>query len=214
MSNVSRSHRSRGKFITLEGTEGAGKSTNLEVICEWLRRNDIEFIVTREPGGTEIAEKIRALLVDPENAALVPMAELLLIFAARAQHLSERILPALDRGLWVVSDRFTDATYAYQGAARGLGEEKVRLLEQMVQGELRPDKTIVLDVPVEIGVQRMVARGKLDRFEKERAAFFEAVRDSYLTRAASLPKRYAVVDAAQSLDIVGRSVEAVLEALR
>ena len=105
-------------------------------------------------------------------------------------------------------------TYAYQGAARGLGEEKVRLLEQMVQGELRPDKTIVLDVPVEIGVQRMVARGKLDRFEKERAAFFEAVRDSYLTRAAALPKRYAVVDAAQSLELVGRSVEAVLEALR
>ena len=207
-------NESRGKFITLEGTEGAGKSTNLTFICEWLDAQGIAYVVTREPGGTDIGEKIRSVLLDSDNAGLVPMAELLLIFAARAQHLAEKICPALETGVWVVSDRFTDATYAYQGVARGLGDEVVGKLETLVQGDLRPDKTIVLDVPVDVGIERMIARGKLDRFEVEKSDFFERVRSTYLHRASLSPERYAVVDASKSLDEVTESVQSVLESLR
>lgn len=202
------------KFITLEGTEGAGKSTNLQYMCEWFDKAGIAYRVTREPGGTEIAEKIRGLLLEHHSEKLSPMAELLLIFAARAQHIEQLIKPTLASGCWVISDRFTDATYAYQGAGRSLGEEKIELLENFVQASLRPDKTIILDVSVEVGMQRISQRGELDRFEKEPVAFFERVRRAYQYRAAEHPERYAVVDASKPLANVQQDISKVLEGLR
>jgi len=173
----------RGKFITIEGSEGSGKSTNIRYIQAYLKANNIDFIATREPGGTPISEKIRDLLLDKNNSLLCEDSELLLMFAARAQHLNELIIPALESGQWVVSDRFTDATYAYQGGGRGLSQEKIARLEQWVQGGLRPDATILLDIPVEQGMQRVRQRGETDRFEQEKLPFFNRIRDAYLKLA-------------------------------
>jgi dTMP kinase len=205
--------RQKGKFITLEGTEGAGKSTNLQFICEWLDGAGISYCVTREPGGTEIAEQIRALLLAHHNEPLNAMAELLLIFAGRAQHIDQVIEPALAAGKWVVCDRFTDATYAYQGAGRGLGEHYIAKLEDLVQGSLRPDKTLIFDVSTEIGMQRASDRGALDRFESEPVAFFDRVRSAYHQRCAADPKRYELIDASRSLPEVQESVLQVLTTL-
>ena len=188
-----------GLFITLEGPEGAGKSTNREYLAERLREQGIDVLLTREPGGTPLAERIRELLLDPSDEPMAADTELLLVFAARAQHLQQVIRPALARGCVVLCDRFTDATYAYQGGGRGLSVERIAQLEQFVQGELRPDLTLIFDLPVEIGLARAAARGRLDRFEQEGRGFFEAVREAYLQRAAQAPQRYRVLDAGQSL---------------
>jgi dTMP kinase len=193
-----------GLFITLEGPEGAGKSTNREYIAARLRERGIEVVLSREPGGTPLAECIRELLLAPSDETMASDTELLLVFAARAQHLAQVIRPALARGAVVLCDRFTDATYAYQGGGRGLSEARIAELERFVQGELRPDLTLVFDLPVAVGLSRAAARGRLDRFEQEGQAFFEAVRRTYLDRAEAAPARYRVLDAAQPLEAAGQ----------
>jgi len=201
---------SAGKFITLEGSEGAGKSTAMEAVQAWAQRNGIEFIVTREPGGTPLAEKIRDLLLDKSHTSMSDDTELLLMFAARAQHIHELIRPAIADGQWVLCDRFTDATYAYQGGGRGIANERIAQLEQWVQGELRPDLTILLDLPVEQGLARAGQRGDLDRFEQEQTAFFERVRSAYLERARKFPHQYRVIDASRDVDSVRQQIVEVL----
>nr|WP_256737487.1 dTMP kinase [Pseudomonas sp. dw_358] len=200
-------------FITLEGPEGAGKTTNREYLADQLRQAGIDVVLTREPGGTPLAERIRELLLAPSDEAMHADTELLLVFAARAQHLAEVIRPALARGAVVLCDRFTDATYAYQGGGRGLSQPRIAQLEQFVQGELRPDLTLVFDLPVEIGLARAVARGRLDRFEQEGRGFFDAVRTTYLQRAAAEPQRYRLVDAAQSLEQVQHQLDGLFPEL-
>ena len=199
-----------GRFITIEGGEGAGKSTAQSYLAEKLTAQGISVLQTREPGGTPLAEAIRRNLLSLDEEAPVEMAELLLVFAARAQHLSKVIEPALNQGQWVLCDRFTDATYAYQGAGRGLSAKHIGKLEALVQGDRRPDTVILLDMPPEIGLARARARGALDRFEQEKHAFFERVRQGYLGRAAEFPDRYVIVDAAQELSSVQKSLEAVI----
>ena len=199
-----------GRFITIEGGEGAGKSTAQTFLAEKLTAQGIPVLQTREPGGTPLAEAIRRNLLSVDEEAPVEMAELLLVFAARAQHLTKVIEPALSQGQWVLCDRFTDATYAYQGAGRGLSAELIGKLESLVQGDRRPDTVILLDMPPEIGMVRARARGALDRFEQEEQAFFERVRQGYLERADQFPDRYVVVDAAQNLIDVQKSLEAVM----
>lgn len=204
-----------GQFITLEGTEGAGKSTNLEFIKEWLTSQGIEHIVTREPGGTEIGEAIRGILLNKEYTAMQAETELLLMFAARAQHLQEKIMPALQQGKWVVSDRFTDATYAYQGAARGMSFERIAEIEHWVQQGFQPNTTFIFDLPIEIGMARVASRGgETDRFEQEKQDFFEKVRAAYLQRASLAPQRYRVLDASQSLEKVQQDIVSRLELMQ
>ncbi|MDR7089441.1 MULTISPECIES: dTMP kinase [Cellvibrio] len=203
----------RGKFLTIEGTEGVGKSTNLAFVADWLRGRGIEVIITREPGGTPLAEEIRSLLLSKREEPFDETAELLLVFAARAQHLAQVIKPALARGAWVLSDRFTDATFAYQGGGRGLSKAIIEQLEQLVQGDLRPDLTLILDIDVELGLNRARQRGELDRFESEAVVFFERVRAAYRQRAESAPNRYALVDAGKTLDEVQIEIDQVLTSL-
>lgn len=200
----------RGRFITLEGSEGSGKSTNLAHIHQKLQQSGIEVILTREPGGTLLGEQIRELLLDHRQQVMADDTELLLMFAARAQHINELILPALEQGKWVLCDRFTDATYAYQGAGRGISEERIAVLEQWVQGELRPDLTFFLDLPVDQGLARAGERSVPDRFEREQLDFFERVRRGYLKQAESEPQRYRVVDASVTLDQVRQQLDAIL----
>jgi len=202
-----------GLFITLEGPEGAGKSTNREYLAARLREQGIDVLLTREPGGTPLAERVRELLLAPSDETMASDTELLLVFAARAQHLAQVIVPALERGAVVLCDRFTDATYAYQGGGRGLDVARIAQLEDFVQGALRPDLTLVFDLPVEVGLARAAARGRLDRFEQEGGAFFEAVRSTYLQRAKAEPARYRILDAAQSLAAVQRDLDALLPQL-
>lgn len=192
----------RGLFITVEGGEGVGKSTNIAYLREYLENHGVDLTVTREPGGTRLGEQLRELLVAQRAEGMDPMAELLLIFAARAQHLSEVIEPALAAGRWVLCDRFTDATYAYQSGGRGLDAGRVRRLEQLVQGELRPDFTLLFDAPVEVGMARARERGNLDRFEQEEVAFFERVRGTYLRLARESSGRFRLIDAGQPLEAV------------
>ncbi|KZY34242.1 MULTISPECIES: dTMP kinase [unclassified Oleiphilus] len=201
----------KGLFITIEGGEGVGKSTNIAFIQEALASKGIESIITREPGGTHLAEEIREVLIKNREETVASETELLLMFAARAQHLHQKILPALEKGVWVISDRFTDATYAYQSGGRGVPSEKVALLENFVQGDVRPDLTLLLDAPIEVGMARAKNRGALDRFEEEQAEFFNNVRDNYLARAEAEPKRFKIVDATQSLEEVQSSISVVLE---
>lgn len=203
----------RGKFLTIEGTEGVGKSTNLAFVRDWLQAKGIEVVVTREPGGTPLAEEIRSLLLAKRDEAVDETAELLLVFAARAQHIAQVIQPALMRGAWVLSDRFTDATFAYQGGGRGLSTQVITQLEQLVQGDLRPDLTLILDIDVELGLNRARQRGELDRFESETMAFFERVRSAYRMRAEQAPSRYALVDAGQELAAVQADISLVLHTL-
>ncbi|MGY4878146.1 dTMP kinase [Vreelandella aquamarina] len=208
--------KQRGRFITLEGGEGVGKSTNLNWVVSWLRQQGVPVISTREPGGTPRAEAMRGLLLDPTpDEPLSTDAELLLMFAARAQHLNEKILPALAQGTWVVCDRFTDATYAYQGGGRGIAAERIATLEHFVQHGLQPDLTLLLDMPAEAGSQRVTSRlsqsgGERDRFEREQQSFFNAVRQAYLERAQQAPERFAVIDAAHPLDAVQTAIADVL----
>jgi len=196
----------RGHFITLEGGEGVGKSTNLAFAASLLEAQGLEVQLTREPGGTPLAERVRQIIVSPSGETVPPMAELLLIFAARALHIEGCIRPALAAGRWVLCDRFTDASYAYQGAGRELGDGPVRWLENQVQGELRPDLTLLLDADPEVGLARAGARGAADRFEQERLEFFRRVRAGYLARAAAEPGRFRVVDAAQPLERVQKDI--------
>lgn len=202
-----------GLFITLEGPEGAGKTTNREFLAERLRTAGHEVLLTREPGGTPLAERIRELLLAPSDEPMATDTELLLMFAARAQHLDQVIRPALVAGKVVLCDRFTDATYAYQGGGRGVSEARIAVLEDFVQGTLRPDLTLVFDLPVDVGLARAAARGRLDRFEQEGPAFFEAVRQTYLRRAALNPQRYRIIDAGQPLVDVQRQLERLLPEL-
>lgn len=199
-----------GLFITLEGPEGAGKSTNRDYLAQHLRDRGLDVLLTREPGGTPLAERIRELLLAPSDEPMNADTELLLVFAARAQHLAEVIRPALARGAVVLCDRFTDATYAYQGGGRGLSVERIATLERFVQGGLQPDLTLLFDLPVEVGLARAAARGRLDRFEQEGQAFFEAVRQAYLDRAKDDPQRYRLIDAAQPLASVQQSLDGLL----
>jgi dTMP kinase len=202
-----------GLFITVEGTEGVGKSTNIEFVESLLRQNGVDVLVTREPGGTTLGEELRSLLLEVREQSVSDVTELLLIFAARAQHIHEVIRPALAQGRWVLCDRFTDATYAYQGGGRGLATESIATLESLVQGSLRPDHTILLDVDVETGLTRARGRGALDRIEQENMAFFEAVRSSYLALATAEPERFHVIDAARSLEQVQRDLSEVCAGL-
>lgn len=200
----------KGLFITLEGPEGAGKTTNRAWMAGRLQAMGYEVVLTREPGGTALAEKIRDLLLQNHAEQMASDTELLLMFAARAQHLHQLIRPALAAGKVVICDRFTDATYAYQGAGRGLSVERIAQLEQFVQGDLRPDLTLLFDLPVSIGMERARQRGALDRFEQEQQDFFEAVRQGYLQRAAQEPQRFLVVDASLPLEQVQRQLEKAL----
>lgn len=201
----------KGKFITIEGSEGSGKSTNIRFIQDFLRSQNIDYISTREPGGTPVAEKIRDLLLDKSNTSLCDDTELLLMFAARAQHLNELILPALASGQWVISDRFTDASYAYQGGGRGLSWEKIAQLEQWVQGSLRPDATILLDIPVELGMERVRKRGEIDRFEQEQLSFFNKIREAYLKLARENPQRFHIVDTRPAIEDVHKQLATIMK---
>ena len=200
-----------GVFITVEGIEGVGKTTNMAFIQDYLQSHQVKLTVTREPGGTPLAEQIRGLLLTNHDESLNDDAELLLVFAARAQHLSQLIKPALAKGGWVLSDRFTDATYAYQGGGRGLSMQMIADLENTVQGPLRPNLTLLLDVPVEVGLARAGQRGELDRFEREKQTFFEKVRETYLQRAAAEPNRFCIIDASQPLEGVQADIKAALK---
>ena len=203
----------RGRFITIEGGEGAGKSTVQPFVVEHLQSRGLEVLATREPGGTSLGEELRGILLAHREEVLHPDAELLLMFAARAQHLHQVIRPALARGAWVVCDRFTDATYAYQGGGRGIPAPRIAALESWVQGDLRPDRVLLLDVPVALGLQRIGARGGRDRFEQEAMAFFERVRAAYLERAEQDPARYRKVDASAAPGAVREAVAAALAGL-
>ena len=202
----------KGRFITLEGGEGAGKSTNLDYIHQQLLRAGIDIMLTREPGGSALGEHVRSLLLDPDNKIHADT-ELLLMFAARAQHLQEKVYPALAKGTWILCDRFTDATYAYQGGGRGLDTARIEALEQWVQSDFRPYLTLLFDIPIDIGLERAGKRGKLDRFEQEERSFFEKVRQTYLDRAEAEPDRFRVIDASQDLAAVQRQLDAVIAQL-
>ncbi len=192
----------RGLFITVEGGEGVGKSTNIAFLEQQLRDRGVDLLVTREPGGSKLGEALRQLLLDVSDESVDPMAELLMMFAARAQHIKTRIEPALAAGRWVLCDRFTDATYAYQCGGRGIARSAVAVLEELVQEQLRPDCTLLLDAPVSIGMARARERGQLDRFEQEELAFFERVRATYLDLAENSSGRYRIIDASAPLEVV------------
>ena len=196
----------RGRFITVEGIEGAGKSTQMDALGQFLDGKGMSVVMTREPGGTPLGEDVRSIVLDPKNAGMSTEAELLLVFAARAEHLDKVIRPALESGHWVLSDRFTDATFAYQGGGRGIDQARIGELEQWVQGDLRPDLTLLLDVTVQTGMARIAARGQPDRFEREGDAFFERIRDNYLQRAAAEPGRFRRIDASAPVEQVSREV--------
>lgn len=201
----------RGKFVTIEGTEGVGKTTNIQFIQSWMEKNKLAFATTREPGGTPLAEQIRELLLAPREEKVCNTAELLLMFAARAQHLNQVIEPMLSEGAWVLCDRFTDATYAYQGAGRHMRDDLIRDLELIVQGSLQPDLTIILDIPVQIGLARASERSAPDRFEQEQLEFFERVRNRYLQIAEDNPQRCVVIDASLNLEGVQAQITEALE---
>jgi len=200
-----------GKFITLEGIDGAGKSTHLAWLVDFLRQRGHHVVQTREPGGTLLGEKLRTLLL---SEAMHCETEALLMFAARREHLERVIWPALDRGDWVVCDRFTDASFAYQGGGRGLSRPKLELLEAWVQGSFQPDLTLLFDLPVEIALQRMAgARRQLDRFEQEESEFHRRVRDAYLERAHRMPRRIKVIDASQSCERIQKQLEIIISSI-
>ena len=203
----------KGQFITVEGIEGVGKTTNIEFIHQQLMAAGKDVIVTREPGGTPLGEAIRGLLLDPEYTGMDSSCELQLMFAARAEHLARVIRPALEKGQWVLCDRFTDATYAYQGGGRGIDTGVIARLEALVQGDFRPDVTLLLDVPVEIGLARANQRSSPDRFEQEQVEFFERVRQAYLGMAGQHAARYRIVDASQPLEQVQQQLEVVLQSV-
>ena len=199
-----------GKFITLEGIDGAGKSTHLDWLRETLAQRGHEVVVTREPGGTPLGETLRGLLL---NHHMHLETEALLMFASRREHLAEVIVPALQQGKWVISDRFTDASFAYQGGGRGIDEARLGILEDWVQQGLQPDLTLLFDVPLEVARQRLSANASLDRFEQEQQDFFQRVRAAYLRRAAQFPARIRVIDSARSLPVIRAELETLVAGL-
>lgn len=202
----------RGLFITLEGIEGVGKSTCIQFLSNYLKQHNIPYIVTREPGGTPLAEEIRDLLLHRELSEPVHSdTELLLLFAARVQHLSQVILPALKSGKWVLCDRFTDASYAYQGGGRRIDADRIEILENLVQGKFRPDLVFLLDAPARKAMQRTRHRKKYDRVEQEKLSFFKRVRKSYLERAEKNSRRYRIVDASKSLPVVKQALTEIMD---
>ena len=198
------------RFITLDGIDGAGKSTNLTIMKAWFEKHQLPVLFTREPGGTPAGEALREILLNPATQVSL-RTETLLMFAARQQHLETVILPALKNGTHVVSDRFTDATFAYQGGGRGVPLQDIATLEHWVQGDFRPDLTLLLDVPLEVSMARINQTREKDRFEQEEAEFFNRVREVYLQRANEQPERYAVIDSSQSLDAVKNQIETELD---
>ncbi len=202
-----------GLFITIEGVEGVGKSTNMEFMAERIRAAGKEVLCTREPGGTPLAEKIRTILLEHGDEPVPDVAELLLFFASRSLHIENAIRPALRKGVWVLCDRFTDASRAYQGAARGLGSERIDTLAKWVHGDLNPHTTLLLDAPAEVGMRRAQKRGATDRLESEQMSFYNAVRARYLLLAKNEPARFAVVDASKTLLEVQTQIADVVDAL-
>ncbi len=201
------------KFITIEGIEGVGKTTAIKVIEDYLMGQQQDFILTREPGGTAIAEHIRKILLTSESEEMTSLSELLLMFASRAQHIAHVILPALQTGKWVISDRFVDASYAYQGGGRKIDVKKIEMLDEWVVGNLQPQLTILLDAPPEVGLVRAINRGPHDRIEQEKIDFFERVRDFYLKRAEQFPDRFYRIDATQSLEEIQYKIREKLNEL-
>ena len=201
-----------GKFITIDGVEGAGKSTQIDFIHNYLMDRGINVVLTREPGGTDLGEKIRELLLNPDSN-MHSDTELMLMFAARNEHIHQKILPALAQGDWVLSDRFTDASYAYQGGGRGLNIERIAQLEQWTLQDFSPDMTLLLDVEIEIGMQRVESRGKKDRIEQESLDFFNRVRDVYITRSKEHPQRIKLIDASQSSENISSQIQEILQTL-
>lgn len=204
----------RGKFISLEGGEGSGKTTAIHFIQEWLESQAIPYVMTREPGGTPLAEDIRQLILSPREEDVNDTTELLLVFAARAQHLAEKICPALEKGIWVISDRFLDSSYVYQGKARGGDTSVLDQLSEWVVRENKPDATLLLDISVEQGQERVQQRKHQDRLDKESADFHQKVRDGFLERAAIEPERVKIIDASLPLDAVKAQIETQLIALK
>ncbi len=202
----------KGRFISLEGGEGSGKSTCLSYIQSWLEERKIPFLTTREPGGTPLAEDIRQVVLNDREEPVNDLAELLLVFASRAQHINEKIQPALNSGICVVSDRFIDSSFVYQGVARGGDLSKIETLSEWVVGSCLPDKTILLDVPVEVGLKRVQDRQQSDRLDKESVEFHEKVRQGFLLRAAQDSARFAVIDSSQSIDAVLKDLDIALQA--
>lgn len=199
-------------FLTIEGIEGVGKSTAIQFIQKYLTDKNIPFVLTREPGGTEIAENIRKILLTPnQNEKVFPLTELLLMFASRSQHVQQVILPALQKNQWVISDRFVDASFAYQGGGREIEFSKIEQLAEWTVGNIKPDQTILLDASPEIGLARAKHRGPQDRIEQEKLDFFERVRQAYLLRAKQDPKRFIIIDATQSLSTVQDAIRQVLD---
>lgn len=203
----------QGKFITIDGVEGAGKSTQIDFICCYLQKKGIEVVRTREPGGTELGEKIRTLLLGLDTGVMHSDTELLLMFSARNEHIQSKIKPALKQGKWVVSDRFTDASFAYQGGGRLLDLKRIEALENWVQGEFRPDLTLLLDLGVDIGIARIEARSAKDRIEQEERAFFERVRQVFIDRSQQYPQRIKLVDASVAINEVSQQIHDYLEQL-
>ena len=203
----------KGKFITIDGVEGAGKSTQIDLICSYLYRKGIEVVRTREPGGTNLGEKIRTLLLDVDNKEMHSDTELLLMFSSRNELIQNKIIPALNVGKWVVSDRFTDASFAYQGGGRMLSLDRITLLENWVLGSFKPDLTFLLDISVEIGMTRVEARNAKDRIEQEERAFFERVRSVFIERSKIYPDRIKLINAERSVDEIQTQIQSIIELL-
>ena len=203
----------KGKFITIDGVEGSGKSTQIGLICSYLQRKGIDVVRTREPGGTDLGEKIRSLLLDVDNKEMHSDTELLLMFSSRNELIQNKIIPALNKGSWVVSDRFTDASFAYQGGGRMLDLNRISKLESWVLGEFQPNLTLFLDVSVDVGMQRVEARAAKDRIELEERAFFERVRSVFIDRSKSYPERIKLIDASGSISEIHNNIKLFLDVL-
>ncbi|MDC0198095.1 dTMP kinase [Candidatus Thioglobus sp.] len=203
----------RGKFITIDGVEGAGKSTQIDLVCEHLIEKGIKVVRTREPGGTEVGEKIRSVLLDVENQEMHSDTELLLMFSSRNELIQNKIIPALEEGCWVVSDRFTDASFAYQGGGRMLNLERISKLADWVLGDFKPDLTFLLDVTVEVGMQRIETRAAKDRIELEERAFFERVRSVFIQRSEAFPERIKLIDATASVNDIQSKIRVLIDSL-
>jgi dTMP kinase len=203
----------KGKFITIDGVEGAGKSTQIKFICDYLEAKGINVVLTREPGGTDLGEKIRELLLSTQTKSMHSDSELLLMFAARNEHIHHKIIPALEKGDWVLSDRFTDASYAYQGGGRGLDIERIERLEHWVLKGFTPNMTLLLDIPVDLGMSRVESRGEKDRIELEELDFFERVRQAYIDRSEKYPQRIKLIDSSKSREHTSAQIEKILEIL-
>ena len=203
----------KGRFITIDGVEGAGKSTQIDLICSYLQRKGIEVVRTREPGGTDVGEKIRSVLLDVDNQEMHSDTELLLMFSSRNELIQNKIIPALDNGSWVVSDRFTDASFAYQGGGRMLDLERIAKLEDWVLGDFQPDLTLFLDISVEEGMTRIEARAAKDRIELEERAFFERVRSVFISRSEAFPERIKLIDASGAIDDVHEKIRLLVDSI-